>query len=213
MIDKNLEIEHWESEHTMDWHKKQYSEPKRMTVAFEKFISKQRDISNAHILDLACGGGGTDVWLFEKHPNLYIDGIDIADKAFDFFNAYASPKAKEHIKLYKGDWFNLDKSLVGKYDGVMSLQSLSWLEDWKVPVEKVCELKPEWMAFSSLFYEGKINYQIRLTDYELKGESAPYQETYYNIYSIPLVKDFLEKQGYKHFIAEPFEIDIDLGSL
>lgn len=155
-------------------------------------------------------GGGTDVWFSEKHPDLYIQGIDIVEKAFDLFNKYAEERTKSHVTLAKGDWYNLDKSLIGNYDGVMSLQSLSWLEDWKVPVEKVCELNPKWMAFSSLFYEGKLNYQIRLTNYELKGTDVPYQETYYNIYPLPLIKDFLAERGYKQFVFEPFEIDIDL---
>lgn len=126
------------------------------------------------------------------------------------FTEFADDDTKHRVTLAQGDWYNLDKSLVGAFDGVVSLQSLSWLEDWKLPLEKVCELHPKWMAFSSLFYEGKINYQIRLTDYELKGNDVPYQETYYNIYALPLVKDFLAEHGYKKFMFEPFEIDIDL---
>lgn len=86
---------------------------------------------------------------------------------FDLFTEFADDDTKHRVTLAQGDWYNLDKSLVGAFDGVVSLQSLSWLEDWKLPLEKVCELHPKWMAFSSLFYEGKINYQIRLTDYEL----------------------------------------------
>lgn len=210
MIDKKLEVEHWESEHTMQYHKKQFFEPKRMTVAFEKFLTRNCNFEKSCVLDLGCGGGATDVYFSKLHPELQIHGIDIVEKAFDLFNTYAEDDVKSHVKLMKGDWYNLDKSFIGKYEGVISLQSLSWLEDWKIPVEKICELNPKWMAFSSLFYEGKINYQIRLTDYELKGKNVPYQETYYNIYSIPLVRDFLAEKGYKKFVFEPFEIDIDI---
>lgn len=57
MIDKRIELEHWETEHTMNYHRKQFLEPKRSTVAFEKFLTQYRDIDNSNILDLACGGG------------------------------------------------------------------------------------------------------------------------------------------------------------
>jgi len=210
MIDKKLELEHWESEHTMEYHCKQFLEPKRMTVAFEEFLSRNCNISSGYILDLGCGGGAADVYLSKLHPELKILGIDIVEKAFELFDHFADENTKRCVTLQKGDWYNLDKSLIGKFDGVVSLQSLSWLEDWKSPLEKICDLKPNWLALSSLFYEGKINYQIRLTDYELKGKEVPYQETYYNIYSIPIVRNFLAEHGYKDFVFEPFEIDIDL---
>ena len=64
MIDKKIELEHWESAHTMNYHEQQFFEPKRMTIAFEKFISKNCDISKGRILDLACGGGGYRCMVF-----------------------------------------------------------------------------------------------------------------------------------------------------
>lgn len=61
MIEKNVELEHWETEHTMNYHRKQFIEPKRSTVAFEKFLTRCRNIDNSNILDLACGGGGGSI--------------------------------------------------------------------------------------------------------------------------------------------------------
>lgn len=36
------------------------------------------------------------------------------------------------------------------------------------------------------------------------------EEIYYNIYSIPIIKEYLWEQGYTSFIYEPFNIEIDL---
>ena len=33
---------------------------------------------------------------------------------------------------------------------------------------------------------------------------------YYNIYSIPMIKEYLQEWGYTDFKYEPFDIDIDL---
>ncbi len=212
MTDKNIEIKHAESAHGIDWNKQQFLNPNRMPVAFEKFISRQRNISKDYILDLGCGGGGADIQFFKSHPDMKIDGIDVAKKLFDLFDLYADENTKKYVKLYEGDWYNLDKSFIGKYDGIISLRTLSWLDDWKIPAIKICELNPKWIALSSLFYEGKVSYQIRVTDYTLyEGTSNDENDSFfYNIYSIPLIKEFLAERGYNIFVAEPFEIDIDL---
>lgn len=56
-IDKDKEIGHWKTDKTMDYHKQQFIEPKRSTVALEKFLTEHTDIKG-NVLDLACGGGG-----------------------------------------------------------------------------------------------------------------------------------------------------------
>lgn len=70
----------------------------------------------------------------------------------------------------------------------------------------MCDLNPEWIAMSSLFYDGRINFYINLDDHEQNGGG----EHYYNIYSLPLVKELFERNGYKKFYYEKFDIDIDL---
>ena len=65
------EKEHWGSDITMLYHEKQYKEPKRSTVAFEKFLSKHVKL-DGNVLDLACGGGAVDVYIAEKNPSIRI---------------------------------------------------------------------------------------------------------------------------------------------
>lgn len=49
--------EHWQSESMMQWHKRQFENPKRNCVYIEKFISKFQKLNGQKVLDLACGGG------------------------------------------------------------------------------------------------------------------------------------------------------------
>lgn len=154
--------------------------------------------------------GAEDVYLAQQNQGLRIQGLDYVGNAFKYFEENVSDELKSKIKLSQGDWYNMDKSYYNKFDGVISLETLSWLEDWKLPIEKIIEINPKWMAFSSLFYEGKINYQVQIRDYEFSESVDGYDIAYYNIYSIPLIKSFLAQHGYAVFDFERFEIDIDL---
>lgn len=189
------------------YHLLQYKEIYRSTVFFEKWLEELIDLeSDSKILDLACGGGANTNYLAEKHKKVKFTGIDLNEELIRTADEIAKEAGIENIKFYRGDWYDLDRSLKNQFDGVISLQTLSWLSDYKEPLEKICELNPKWMAMSSLFYEGKINYFIKVEDYE----RTPAELMNYNIYSIELVREFLFEKGYKNFKYVPFEIDIDI---
>lgn len=194
---------------TLDYHKQQYLVPKRSTVAFEKFLSKHVDIKG-NLLDLACGGGAVDAYIAKHHPEVIIRGIDIDDTAFRLLREYVDEEVCKRVTLEKGDWYNLNKNFVDFFDGVISLQALSWLDDWKEPMGKIIELRPKYIALSSLFYEGKIEFQVKATDYERSDENDDHDEQFRNIYSLPIIKQYLNNNGYTIFDAQPFEIDIDI---
>jgi hypothetical protein len=63
---------------------------------------------------------------------------------------------------------------------------------------------------TSLFYDGPVNTIVRTQDYTIPIGDSPFRESYYNIYSIPLVREHLANLGYDSFACVPFEIDIDL---
>ncbi len=210
-MDIKKEKENWETESSRDFHRKQYIEPKRSTVAFDNFLEKCGRIKTSkRIIDFGCGGGAADVYLARQHEKLYIDGIDIVDSFFYLFHEFASEEIKKRVSLYKGDIYKIRQALDRKYDGIISVQTISFMENWQNPIEQMCNLDPEWIGISALFYEGRIDYQIKIRDYEEKGLTQDFTEKYYNIYPIPLVKDFLRERGYTKFVYEPFEIDIDI---
>ena len=208
-MDKEKEIAHWTTDVTMNYHKQQYIEPKRSTVALEKFISAHTSIEG-NILDLACGGGAVDAYIAKLHPQVNMKGIDIVDRAFGMLDEFADEDVRKRVSLEVGDWYNLDRKYVNAFDGVITVQALSWLEHWKRPLEKIIELNPKWIALSSLFYEGRIEFQVKVMDYERNNEIGDHEETYYNVYSLPIVRDYLYEKGYTIFDAKPFEIDIDI---
>jgi hypothetical protein len=104
----------------------------------------------------------------------------------------------------------MEQSHFGRYDGVVSFQTLSWLPEYKMPIEKMIELRPKWIAMTSLFFDGDVNCTIIVHDYTTPLGGKPYRESYYNTYSIRLVRELFAKLGYSDFKFMPFEIDIDL---
>ena len=120
-----------------------------------------------------------------------------------------SERKTENCELVTGDIFHLDKSLIGRFNGVISLQTFNVLPDYRGIAKAMCALSPSWIAFSTLGFEGMIDYNIKLYDYT-KDKDGSYAEVFYNIYSLSLMKKYFEELGYSHFIYKEFEMDIDL---
>jgi len=74
--------------------------------------------------------------------------------------------------------------------GVISLQTLSWLPEFEQPLRQIFEkIAPDWIAMSSLFYEGDISCKIEVE------EHAAGNHFFYNVYSIPAVSRFAREFG------------------
>jgi hypothetical protein len=70
------------------------------------------------------------------------------------------------------------------------------------------KLKPKWIALTSLFYDGPLSCTIEVQDYD--SNLQPCMKSFYNVYSLPLVKKILLELGYCNFQSTEFEINIDL---
>lgn len=75
----------------------------------------------------------------------------------------------------------------------------------------MAKINPRWTAISSLFYDGPVNAAIQIQDYSKPTGGKPYKDAFYNVYSLPLIREFLKALGYAHFDYVPFEIDCDLA--
>lgn len=191
-----------------DYHERQFKIPYRSTILFDNFLSRRISIGGGDkILDLACGGGANEYYFANKYPSAEFIGMDIDTSLFCLFHKYGG--SLKNVTLIGGDWFNISEQHIGKYNGVISLQSLSWLPEWEKPLEEICKLQPQFIAMSSLFYEGNIDYCIKLKNFERPENNKKYSECYYNIYPLPKIQFFLDERGYK-MEYEPFEIDIDI---
>ncbi len=193
------------------YHCRQYERVNKSTESFVNWLEGmrylQKDVGQ-NICDMACGGGANTLYLSNIFEKSSFTGIDLSEELVRYGNEHI--KEQNNCRLYQGDWYRLDENWIGKFDGIVSFQTLSWLPEYEIAIKKLAELNPRWIAISSLFYEGDIEYNIKLKNYYRPTDMQEYGEAYYNIYSLVRVKKHFESLGYKKFNFLPFEIDIDL---
>jgi hypothetical protein len=90
-------------------------------------------------------------------------------------------------------------------EGVISLQTLSWLPEMRKPMAQIFEvIKPRWIGISSLFYDGDISCKIEVF------EHSKNRKAFYNVYSLNELNRFASEYGYEVASSEKFNIEIDI---
>ena len=192
----------------IEYHLRQYEQVYRSTevmVDWRDGGGYLRTGKSQNICDMACGCGANIAYLASKYPQNNYVGIEIEERLVTEGNRRLT---FPNTRIIQGDWFHLDKSLKEKFDAVISFQTLSWLSGYQTSLRCLADLNPKWIAISSLFYEGDIDYCVNVNDYS--EDEVNYKETMYNIYSLVRVKKLFEELGYYKFDYIPYDIDIDI---
>lgn len=150
-------------------------------------------------------------YILDKDRILYKKGygIDINNNLIEIGNKILKERKIYNVVLKHGNIFQINRNELDEIDGIISLQTFNILSSYTEIVRCMCELEPTWIAFSTLGFEGLIDYNIKLFDYT-KNKTGEYSEVFYNIYSLPKMKEFFSSLGYSTFDYIKFEIDIDL---
>lgn len=174
---------------------KQIKKPYQSTVSFFNFLKKYKLI-NSSIIDFGCGNGANLYYLQNKFKvKKKLLGIDK--------NQYLIHEAKKNF--YKINNLNFKKKNILKigeeykniFDGAISLQTLSFLEDYKLAVKNMSILNVNFIAVSSLFWEGLIDFNIKVNFLENSSFKRNVKKfSYYNIYSIKNYINFMKNLGY-----------------
>lgn len=194
-----------------EYHMRQYIQPYRSTEVFIDWLENTGILtknSKMRICDMACGEGANLRYMSLRFPDCKFKGIELNH---DLIKQGGALNKISNCSMQQGDWYNLDAELKNEFDGIISFQTLSWLPEYKEAIKCLTDLNPKWIAISSLFYEGDIDYTIQLKDYTRgKDSETDYKSYYYNIYSIVRIKKIFSEYGYSKFYFKPFDIDIDL---
>lgn len=194
----------WSDSESLNYHQAQLNQPKFSTIDFGSYFQEYFTKSKS-VLDIACGAGGPTIYLSELYSEVRFTGLDSDTKLLKVARSHSDSRKCINASFIEGDWLNLDEQLLGKFDGVISLQTLSWMETLEAPLEQVfTKIRPEWLGISSLFYEGDISCQTKVYEHSRKRES------YYNTYSLPELDRVSRKYGYELSDFKKFEIPIDL---
>jgi hypothetical protein len=201
------------SDAAMDYHKNQFQNIYRSTISFCDWLEHcklfESDI-DLEIADIGAGAGSNIYYMSERFPKIKFTGFELNPDLVKFGNYFFEKNNKTNCNLINGNLYEFDENTNTTYDGVVSLQTLSWLPEFKNPLKKMANLRPDWIALTSLFYDGEVDIKVEIKDYTKPRKNIPYVEGYYNIYPIPHVKDYFKELGYTHFVYKKFDIDIDI---
>jgi SAM-dependent methyltransferase len=193
----------WIDPLSMEYHAKQWNEPKESTKAFSNFFSFELSTSKS-VLDIGSGAGAATHYLASRNLNTSFIGLDQSKELVDFAKKTSKNFDLKNLSFHTGDWFNLDKKW-GAIDGVISLQTLSWLPEMRSPMAQIFDtIKPDWIGLTSLFYEGDISCKIEVF------EHIRNRKTFYNVYSLKELNRLAVEHKYEIFKFDRFDIDIDL---
>ena len=190
---------------------RQLKEPYQSTKHFFNFLNENNLIdSNKIIVDACCGSGGNSFYLADNYSPKKIIAFDYQDEYLKIAKSYQNNNFKSNtdIVFLNSDIYDLSVKIYEKIDGVIFLQTLSWLTDWKKSLLELKKLDSEWIAISSLFYDGLIEAEITIKKFR-DNEEDPVL-TPYNVYSIPMVEKYLKELGYSKFYWKKFEIDMEI---
>lgn len=197
-------VSEWEKmdSRQINYHMLQWDIPKQSTLAFERFINKNLSKSK-NVIDMGAGAGAATSFFAKLHESVLFTSFDYSEDLTRIGQIIASEKGIKNLTFKKGDWFNLE--LEGSFDGCISLQTLSWLPEYQAPLEAIFfKIKPQWIAISSLFYEGDITCKVEVEEHKRN------RKTFYNTYSLPAIRRFCNINGYTLKKAKPFMIKTDI---
>lgn len=184
---------------TVHWHTRQFGEPMRSTVHLAGFADRLIGGPIAgRALDVACGAGANIVHLRQRLGGTW-SGLDIDDTLVELGQ-------QRGLDLVQGDLHALEGTFgPNVFASSFSLMTLSWLDDYERAVEQMLAVTDGWVFASSLFAESEFDALVEVRD---RDASHVYN---YNVYSLARFEAFCRRQpGVTEFVAEPFEIDIDL---
>jgi SAM-dependent methyltransferase len=194
------------------YHDRQFVSPYESTKAFcnwlcELGVIREDQISN--IGDLGCGKGANLYYMAKRFPNSRFTGVDIDEKLIRNGKLFLSSVPVDNCELFVGDIHTVDSQFCKhQFDGIVSLQTLSWLPGYKKALDAITKLSPKWIALTSLFYDGPVEAKTVITQFGGVGNDDVVLN--YNTYSIPEVKSYLCGLGFTEFKYLCFDIPIDL---
>ena len=212
------QIELWLDDRHLEYHRRQFSQPYRSTVHLMEFV---RNVMGARAnapmkaLDVPCGGGANIFHLSQVLPHTDWTGLDINSKALAIAIEMNAGKGRgnDSYSFLCGDFNNLAKYFPPhSLDLVFSIQTLSWLPEYKSMVAQFLSLlKPGGIVFvTSLFNDFLVDARIEVTQYSPDNPANGWGPFFYNVYSLDRFRQSCMELGASEVRAKDFEMDVDL---
>lgn len=195
------------------YHDRQFASPYQSTISFCDWLVELGAIGeeSSRICDLGCGKGANLYYMSRRFPHYNFVGMDIDEPLIRDGRNFLSRESVLNCQLSVGDLHSAGSYFSkGEFDGIISMQTLSWLPGYEKALDAIILLSPKWIALTSLFFDGPIEAKTVITEFDLAQKGDVKRALFYNTYSLPLVRQYLFDRGYKQFKYIRFEMPIDL---
>jgi SAM-dependent methyltransferase len=160
------------------------------------------------VLDACCGIGDLLYFLAQLNPNTRFTGVDKAEFLIDEARTHFG--SNQNVSFEPGDIYALSDQFGAKsFDLSVCKQTLSWLPSYARPVEELMAVTRRAVFISSLFYDGRIDFETRVREHTTEAGRDGYN-AFYNVYSFPVFREFCLERGAKDVVGFDFNIGIDL---
>jgi ubiquinone/menaquinone biosynthesis C-methylase UbiE len=146
-------------------------------------------------------------FLSEGSPEATFKGIDQTPYLIE--EAKKLNAERKNVSFEVGDLFALPERYSKSFDLSINWKTLSWLPTYEDALVALMDVTKKHIFLSSLFYDGDIDFEIKVRQYKKEGTSQG-GFFYYNIYSLPRLIRFVKEHGAKHVETQDFNIPIDL---
>ncbi|HKG62173.1 MAG TPA: class I SAM-dependent methyltransferase [Pyrinomonadaceae bacterium] len=160
------------------------------------------------VLDACCGIGDLIYFLTQLNPNARFTGVDKAEFLIDEARTHFA--GNPNVTFERGDIYALsDQFDKNSFDLSVCKQTLSWLPSYEEPVKQLMAVTRRAIFISSLFYDGRIDFETRVREHTTDTGRDGYN-AFYNVYSFPIFKEFCLSHGAKDVVGFDFNIRLDL---
>ena len=159
------------------------------------------------ILDACCGIGHISYLLNELSAESVFFGIDQSNYLIEDAKKLCSDK--NNMSFQVGDVYDLSKNIHKEFDISINWKTISWLPYYDQMIKDLMSLTKNHIFISSLFYDGDIDFEIKVREFKKESGSERFN-SYYNVYSLPRFKEFVCGLGAKNIEVYDFDIGIDI---
>lgn len=187
---------------------KKYTKQKQeMDKFLEQLITPVIKGKSLKILDACCGLGQVLYFLSKISPRSTFLGVD--QTSYLIKEAKVLCQNKKNISFKTMDAYDLPAKYPKEFDISINWKTASWLPYYDQLLKSLIAVTKKHIFISSLFYDGDIDFEIRVREFRKEAGRDDYN-AFYNVYSFPHFKEFVYQLGAKDIEAHNFEIDFDI---
>jgi 2-polyprenyl-3-methyl-5-hydroxy-6-metoxy-1,4-benzoquinol methylase len=196
-----------DKEFNLESMRKYVAQKPELDKLLEKKITPYLSEGSPVVLDACCGIGHLSIAFHHQFPNASFLGVD--ETTYLIEEARAIGGNGKNIRFETDNLYILPKKYEKAFDISICWKTLSWMRDYEEALRALFKLTTSHIFISSLFYEGDIDYEIKVKEHA-KERGAAGGTSFHNIYSLPRFERSARAMGAKNVTVTDFDIGIDL---